>query len=65
RETWNLLAAAVRRELAHRVKVTDPEQIQIDRAARLLLENLDVPNMAESSAEKLLGWLNSRVGEHE
>jgi DNA primase len=65
RETWNLLAAAVRRELAHRVKVTDPEQIQIDRAARLLLENLDVPNMAESSAEQLLGWLNSRVGEHE
>ena len=65
REVWNLLAAAVRRELAHRVTVSDPEQIRIDRAARLLLENLEVPNMAESSAEQLLGWLNSRVGEHE
>ena len=65
REAWNLLAAAVRRELTHRVTVRDPEQIRIDRDARLLLENLDVPGMAESSAEQLLGWLNSRVGEHE
>lgn len=65
REAWNLLAAAVRRELAHRVTVSDPEQIQIDRSARLLLENLDTPNMAESAAEQLLGWLNGRVGEHE
>jgi DNA primase len=65
REAWNLLAAAVRRELAHRVTVSDPEQIQIDRSARLLLENLDTPNVAESAAEQLLGWLNGRVGEHE
>jgi DNA primase len=65
REAWNLLAAAVRRELAHRVTVSDPEQIQIDRSARLLLENLDMPNVAESAAEQLLGWLNGRVGEHE
>ena len=65
REVWNLLAAAVRRELAHRVTVRDPEQIQIDRAARLLLENLNDVNMAESAAEQLLGWLNNRVGEHE
>ncbi len=65
REAWNLLSAAVRRELAHRVKLSDPEQIRIDRSARLLLENLEVPGMAESSAEQLLGWLNLRVGEHE
>ncbi|GDX18223.1 hypothetical protein LBMAG06_03520 [Actinomycetes bacterium] len=65
REAWNLLAAAVRRELAHRVTVSDPEQIQIDRAARILLEQLDVQNMAESAAEQLLSWLNIRVGEHE
>lgn len=65
REAWNLLSAAVRRELAHRVTITDPEQIRVDRSARLLLENLEVPNMAESSAEQLLGWLNNRVGEHE
>ena len=65
REAWNLLAAAVRRELTHRVTVSDPEQIQIDRAARLLLEQLDVQNMAESAAEQLLSWLNVRVGEHE
>lgn len=65
REAWNLLSAAVRRELAHRVTITDPEQIRVDRSARLLLENLEVPNMAESSAAQLLGWLNNRVGEHE
>ncbi|MFM9120225.1 MAG: toprim domain-containing protein, partial [Acidimicrobiaceae bacterium] len=65
REVWNLLAAAVRRELAHRVTLSDPEQIQIDRAARILLEQLDVQNMAESAAEQLLSWLNIRVGEHE
>ena len=65
REAWNLLSAAVRRELAHRVKLSDPEQIRVDRSARLLLENLEVPGMAESSAEQLLGWLNLRVGEHE
>ena len=65
REAWNLLSAAVRRELAHRVTVSDPEEIRIDRSARLLLENLEVPSMAESSAEQLLGWLNNRVGEHE
>ncbi|MCX6536324.1 MAG: DNA primase [Actinobacteria bacterium] len=65
REAWNLLSAAVRRELAHRVTLSDPEQIRIDRSARLLLENLEVPTMAESSAEQLLGWLNLRVGEHE
>ncbi|NBS00505.1 MAG: toprim domain-containing protein, partial [Actinobacteria bacterium] len=65
REAWNLLSAAVRRELAHRVTLSDPEQIRVDRSARLLLENLEVPSMAESSAEQLLGWLNLRVGEHE
>jgi len=65
REAWNLLSAAVRRELAHRVTLSDPEQIRVDRSARLLLENLEVPTMAESSAEQLLGWLNLRVGEHE
>ena len=65
REAWNLLSAAVRRELAHRETVSDPEEIRIDRSARLLLENLEVPSMAESSAEQLLGWLNNRVGEHE
>ena len=65
REAWNLLSAAVRRELAHRVTLSDPEQIRVDRSARLLLENLEVPSVAESSAEQLLGWLNLRVGEHE
>ena len=65
REAWNLLSAAVRRELAHRVTLSDPEQIRVDRSARLLLENLEVPGMAESSAEQLLGWLNLRAGEHE
>ena len=59
REAWNLLAAAVRRRLAHRRGVTDPEMIRADRDARLLLEHLEEPDVAESAAQELLGWLHA------
>jgi len=59
KEAWNLLAAAVRRRLAHRRGVTDPEMIRADRDARLLLEHLEEPDVAESAAQELLGWLHA------
>jgi DNA primase len=59
KEAWNLLAAAARRRLAHRRAVSDPEAIRADRDARLLLEHLDDPDVAESAAQELLGWLNA------
>ena len=59
KEAWNLLAAAVRRRLAHRRGVTDPDVIRADRDARLLLEHLEEPDVAESAAQELLGWLNA------
>jgi hypothetical protein len=39
--------------------VSDPEAIRADRDARLLLEHLDDPDVAESAAQELLGWLNA------
>jgi len=59
KEAWNLLAAAVRRRRAHRRGVTDPDVIRADRDARLLLEHLEEPDVAESAAQELLGWLNA------
>jgi DNA primase len=62
-EAFNLISAAVRRELAHRVKHVDPEQIRIDRDARLLLEQLEDSTISQDAAEQLLGWLRMRMGE--
>ena len=59
-EALNLIAAAVRRELANRTSIVDPEQIREDREARLLLEQLDNPLTADVAAGELLGWLGSR-----
>lgn len=61
-EALNLIAAAVRRELANRTSIVDPEQIREDREARLLLEQLDNPLTADVAAGELLGWLGSRSG---
>ena len=63
-EAFNLISAAVRRELAQRVKNVDPDQIRVDRDARLLLEQLENPATSHDAAEQLLGWLQMRVGEH-
>ena len=62
REALNLIASAVRRELSQRTSIRDEDQIRADREARLLLEQLDNPLMADAAAGELLGWLNSRMG---
>lgn len=60
-EARNLIAAAVRRELAARRSSSDPERIRADREARLLLEDLAHPNNGAEAAEGLLGWLHRRM----
>ncbi len=62
-EARNLIAAAVRRELAARSGVGGPELIREDREARLHLEALMTPNEGPGAAEWLLGWLHRRVSE--
>lgn len=59
-EAFNLLTAAVRRELAARRGVTDPNVLRADRDARLHLEKLESPD-GDSAAAFLLGWLQSSV----
>jgi DNA primase len=63
-EAFNLISAAVRRELSLRVKNVDPEQIRLDRGARLLLEQMENPATSHNAAEQLLGWLEIRMGDH-
>lgn len=57
-EAFNLISAAVRRELTARRGVTDPNVLLADRDARLHLEKLETPD-ADSAAAFLLGWLQS------
>jgi len=59
-EGRNLIAAAVRRELARRVNETDPNEILANRDARLALERFDEPAAGNDAAELLLGWLQRR-----
>jgi DNA primase len=63
-EAWNLVAAAVRRELLQRVRISDPDEIRRDRDARVLLEQLEVPTAADAAATQLLEWLVVRAGDH-
>jgi DNA primase len=63
-EAKNLISAAVRRELSIRNRITDPDEIRADRDARILLEEIDNPTMADAVAMELLDWLGKRVGEH-
>jgi DNA primase len=58
-EALNLLAAAVRRELASHKGITDPEILRGDRDARLHLEMLDQRETADAAAGFLLGWLSA------
>jgi DNA primase len=60
-EAFNLISAAVRRELAARRGVTDPNVLLADREARLHLEKLESPE-GEFAAAFLLGWLQSTQG---
>jgi len=59
-EGRNLIAAAVRRELARTVNETDPDEIRANRDARLALERFDEPAAGNDAAELLLGWLQRR-----
>jgi DNA primase len=59
-EARNLIAAAVRRELASGGRSTDPDLIRDDRDARIQAEQLQDPVHAASAAEWLLGWLHAR-----
>jgi hypothetical protein len=47
-----------------RAKNVDPEQIRVDRDARMLLEQMENPATSHDAAEQLLGWLKMRMGEH-
>ncbi len=60
-EARNLIAAAVRRALAHGARSDDPEHIQADREARLQLEDLQDVDLGPEAAGWLLGWLQARV----
>ncbi|MBA3286939.1 MAG: DNA primase [Acidimicrobiia bacterium] len=63
-EAFNLIGAAVRRELARTGASDGEERIRDDRAARLLLEDLHSPTGAGTAAEGLLGWLHGRMEDH-
>ncbi|MSO59109.1 MAG: DNA primase [Ilumatobacteraceae bacterium] len=60
-ESRALLAAAVRRELAQRVHITDADEIRQDRQARITLSDFDDPRKANDAAVQLLQWLTSRT----
>jgi DNA primase len=57
---FNLIGVAVRRVLASRTTVTDPDEIRADRDARLRLEELEDPRLAPAASEALLGWIAER-----
>lgn len=57
-EAMNLLAAAVRRELASHRGVSDPNILRGDRDARLHLESLENRETADAAVAFLLGWLS-------
>jgi DNA primase len=59
-EAFNLIAATVRRELGHRLKLTDPQAIREDAEARLQLDQLQSGSTPQRAGEWLLGWLHRR-----
>ncbi|MFV0308003.1 MAG: DNA primase [Desertimonas sp.] len=64
-EARNLIAAAVRRELARGGPTADPERNRDDREARLKLEDLASPIASGPAADWLLGWLHRRIDERQ
>ena len=57
---FDLIGIAVRRTLARRTRLTDPDEIRADREARQRLEEIDVERTAQGASEALLGWLADR-----
>jgi DNA primase len=66
-EARTLIAAAARRELRTRSRLTDPAAIEEDRVARLDVDALNDTDRARAlaAAESLLGWLDRRAGERD
>ena len=60
-EARNLIAAAVRRELAERSPTSDPERIRDDAEARVRMEALNDGSLGADEAGWLLGWLEGRM----
>jgi DNA primase len=60
-EARNLIAAAVRRELADRSPTADPERIRDDAEARVRTEQLSDGSLGLDEAGWLLGWLEGRM----
>jgi DNA primase len=59
-EALNLIAAAVRRELASGRTSDDPEMIRQDAEARVTMEQLGDRERSLEAAGSLLGWLEAR-----
>lgn len=57
---FDLIGVAVRRVLARRTGITDPDEIRADREARVRLEELDDSRLAPAASEALLMWLAER-----
>jgi len=57
---FDLIAVAVRRTLAQRTRLTDPDEIRADRDARQKLEEIDSERTAQGAADELLRWLVDR-----
>ncbi len=62
-EAFNLISAAVRRELSRRLRITDDDAIREDSEARVQLEQLHTRVAPQIAAEWLLGWLQRRSEE--
>jgi DNA primase len=60
-EARNLIAAAVRRELAERSSSADSEHIRDDAEARVRMEQLSDGSVGLDAAGWLLGWLEGRM----
>lgn len=60
-EARNLIAAAVRRELADRAASPDPDRIRDDADARVRMEQLNEDAAGLDAAGWLLGWLEGRM----
>ncbi len=57
---FDLIGVAVRRVLASRTRVTDPDEIRADGEARRHLEDLGGERTAQGAGTVLLGWLVER-----
>ena len=61
-EARHLLAAAVRRALAQRVHVEDPEEIREDVRIRQLVDTLSLAGADSTVADELLVWMDRHTG---